>query len=119
MSSPRTLLLALPSSSSLDLPAPSSLGLLARYEIMSPESIGIVGHQGIVLGKHSGRAAFKERLLELGYEDIALNKGRLSKLVDEAKAIADKKKTVTDQDLEALAGDSVLSFIPLIAADCL
>ena len=85
-------------------------GVLANastYEIMTPASIGIDGDRGsLVLGKLSGKAAFRQRLLELGYEDVANDKKRLHKLVEEAKAVADKKKMITDSDLEALLGDS-------------
>ena len=88
-------------------------GVLANastYEIMTPASIGIDGERGsLVLGKLSGKAAFRQRLLELGYEDVANDKARLTKLVEEAKAVADKKKTITDQDLQALLGDSSMA----------
>ena len=46
----------------------------ATYEIMTPESVGIDGQDGrgsLVLGKHSGKAAYRQRLIELGYEDVA------------------------------------------------
>ena len=79
---------------------------------MSPGSIGIdnEGDRGtMVLGKLSGKAAFKQRLLELGFEDVANSSERLEKLVSEAKAVADKKKVITDMDLQALLGDSGLA----------
>ena len=82
------------------------------YEIISPGSIGIdnEGDRGtMVLGKLSGKAAFKQRLLELGFEDVANSSERLEKLVSEAKAVADKKKVITDMDLQALLGDSGLA----------
>jgi 2-isopropylmalate synthase len=83
-------------------------GVLAKretYEIMTPESIGIPGHR-IVLGKHSGRHAFEKRLTELGY---TLDKNTLEKNFSVFKALADKKKTVTDRDIEALVLDNAVS----------
>jgi 2-isopropylmalate synthase len=80
----------------------------ATYEIMTPESVGIEGGGGrgsLVLGKHSGKAAYRERLIELGYADVAEDKAALEKIVQGAKAVADQKKTVSDQDLEALIGE--------------
>ncbi|GBG77015.1 hypothetical protein CBR_g23345 [Chara braunii] len=74
------------------------------YEIMSPEDIGIVRHDGVglVLGKLSGRHALKTRLQQLGYD---LDTQKLSDVFKRFKALADKKKTVTDGDLEALVCD--------------
>lgn len=88
----------------------------ATYEIMTPESVGIeAGGEGgrgtLVLGKHSGKAAYRQRLIELGYADIAADKAQLEKIVEGAKAVADKKKTISDQDLEALIGDKLYSAI--------
>ncbi len=77
-------------------------GVLAKretYEIMTPESIGLPRNR-MVLGKHSGRHAFDERLAELGFR---LDEERAARLFAEFKALADKKKTVSDRDLEALA----------------
>ena len=78
-------------------------GVLAKketYEIMTPESVGIPKN-AIVLGKHSGRHAFEDRLHELGY---TLDKEKLDKAFEKFKILADKKKTVKDRDLEALIG---------------
>jgi len=72
----------------------------STYEIMTPESIGIPQNK-MVLGKHSGRHAFEERLVYLGYK---LTNGELEEAFDRFKKIADKKKVVTDRDLEAIAG---------------
>ncbi|AEH50591.1 2-isopropylmalate synthase [Pseudothermotoga thermarum] len=70
----------------------------STYEIMSPEWIGLTGSR-IVLGKHSGRHAFEKRLRELGYE---LSKEELEKAFAKFKELADKKKEITDKDLEAI-----------------
>ena len=79
-------------------------GVLANpetYEIMTPASVGIPGNR-MVLGKHSGRHAFDQRLKSLGFE---LPPPELQKLFDAFKILADRKKTVSDADLEALAHD--------------
>ena len=68
------------------------------YEIMTPESIGLK-YNNMVIGKHSGRHAIKDRLKQMGYE---LKEGELSRICEEIKALADKKKTVTHEDIEAL-----------------
>jgi len=86
----------------------------ATYEIMTPESVGIEGQDGrgsIVLGKHSGKAAYRQRLIELGYADVANDAAQLGKIVEGAKAVADKKKTISDFDLEALIGDKLYSAV--------
>jgi 2-isopropylmalate synthase len=71
------------------------------YEIMDAQSIGLTDNQ-IVLGKHSGRNAFRTRLKELGFElaDQELNRAFLR-----FKDMADKKKEITDWDLEAIVND--------------
>jgi len=71
------------------------------YEIMRPEDVGIERSR-IVLGKHSGRHALRARLVELG---ISLNEADLDQAFQRFKNLADKKKTVTDADLEALIAD--------------
>jgi 2-isopropylmalate synthase len=71
------------------------------YEIMRPESVGLSASQ-LVLGKHSGRHALKTRLIELGY---ALNDADLDQAFARFKQVADKKKYITDADLEALIAD--------------
>jgi len=72
------------------------------YEIMRPETVGL-GASALVLGKHSGRHAFRKRLEELGYSD--LTKAEINQAFDRFKRIADKKKLVTDADLEAIITD--------------
>jgi 2-isopropylmalate synthase len=68
------------------------------YEIMTPESIGVPRNR-IILGKHSGRHAFEDRLRELGHE---LDGETLESLFEEFKTLADKKKVIGDRDIEAL-----------------
>jgi len=71
------------------------------YEIMRPEMVGVTQSR-LVLGKHSGRHAFKSRLSDLGF---ALSEPDLDKAFGRFKDLADKKKTITDADLEALVAD--------------
>ena len=68
---------------------------------MDPESIGLTGNS-LVLSKLSGRAGLKSRLEDLGY---ILNKEELDKTFEDFKNLADKKKEVTNQDLEILMSD--------------
>ncbi len=70
------------------------------YEIMRPETVGATQTR-LVLGKHSGRAALRSRLSELGHDldDAALDRAFVA-----FKSVAEKKKQVTDADLEALVG---------------
>jgi len=68
------------------------------YEIMTPESVGW-SRSKLVLGKHSGRHAFRKRLEDLGYE---LKEAEVEKAFEAFKALADKKKEVFDDDLEVL-----------------
>ncbi|MCC6190102.1 MAG: 2-isopropylmalate synthase [Anaerolineales bacterium] len=71
------------------------------YEIMRPETVGVTQSR-LVLGKHSGRHAFKTRLTEMGY---VLSEAELDKAFGRFKDLADKKKIITDADLEALVTD--------------
>jgi 2-isopropylmalate synthase len=73
----------------------------STYEIMRPEDIGI-SQSELVLGKHSGRHALRVRMNELGYE---LETDELKQLFERFKMLADKKKVVTNADLEALIAD--------------
>jgi len=77
------------------------------YEIMKPEDVGFE-ESHIVLGKHSGRHAFSERLKKLGFD---LNKAELEKAFERFKTIADKKKEIFDEDLETIV-DEEISKIP-------
>ena len=74
------------------------------YEIMTPESIGLT-KSTLVMGKHSGRHAFKVKLEELGYE---LGDNALQDAFRRFKDLADKKKDVYDEDIIALVDDEVL-----------
>ena len=73
------------------------------YEIMTPESVG-VGKTSLVMGKHSGRNAFRSKLKELGYD---LGDNALEDAFNRFKALADRKKHVYDEDIEALVDDNV------------
>ncbi|WP_114009407.1 2-isopropylmalate synthase [Cohaesibacter intestini] len=73
------------------------------YEIMKPEDVGVVGTD-LVMGKHSGRHAFKKKLEELGYE---LGENALQDAFNRFKDLADKKKHVFDEDIEALVDTEV------------
>ena len=73
------------------------------YEIMKPETVGL-SRSRLVLGKHSGRHALRAHLEEMGYE---LSKEDLNLAFERYKNLADKKKVVTDADLEALIEDQI------------
>ncbi len=75
------------------------------YEIMRPESVG-VAKTSLVMGKHSGRAAFREKLRELGYE---LGDNALNDAFKRFKDLADRKRTVYDEDIAALVDDQILA----------
>lgn len=76
-------------------------GVLAErktYEIMTPEEVGIPKNK-LVLGKHSGKHAIDERLKDMGY---TLSEQELSDYYEKLKALSDKKKHISDSDLDAL-----------------
>ncbi|MFZ0073528.1 MAG: 2-isopropylmalate synthase [Xanthobacteraceae bacterium] len=73
------------------------------YEIMTPESVG-VKQTSLVMGKHSGRHAFQHKLVELGY---ALAGNQLDDAFVRFKALADRKKHVYDEDIEALVDEEI------------
>lgn len=68
------------------------------YEIMKPESIGIITNN-MVIGKHSGRHAFKDKIETMGYK---LNNEELDKAFEHFKKLADKKKQIYDKDIDAI-----------------
>ncbi len=76
----------------------------STYEIMTPESVGWT-KSSLVLGKHSGRAAFRDRLKSLGYDGIGDN--QLNDAFRRFKDLADRKKIVYDEDIAALVDDEV------------
>ncbi len=93
------------------------------YEIMEAATIGLPENR-IVLGKHSGRNAFRTRLKELGFE---LNEADLNKAFNRFKEVADKKKEISDWDLEAIARDETqiqiesgfqIEHVQVICGDC-
>ncbi|NLW64935.1 MAG: 2-isopropylmalate synthase [Clostridiales bacterium] len=85
-------------------------GVLANsltYEIMKSTDVGIP-QNSMVLGKHSGKHALKDRLIQLGYE---VTKEELDEIFIRFKALADKKKSLNDADIEALALSKTRSFV--------
>src|SRR5262249_550095 len=74
----------------------------STYEIMDPLEVGLPENK-LVLGKHSGRQAFKERVEFLGFK---VDDQALDKAFEAFKHLADKKKSVYDEDIEALINDS-------------
>ncbi|MBX6376956.1 MAG: 2-isopropylmalate synthase [Clostridia bacterium] len=79
------------------------------YEIMRAEDIGWPSNR-LVLGKHSGRHAFRDKLRELGYE---LSREEVNALFRRFKALTDRKKEVNDQDIEALVEEGMFSVAQL------
>ncbi len=76
------------------------------YEIMTPESVG-VKQTSLVMGKHSGRHAFKDKLISLGYVDVTDDV--IENAFGKFKVLADKKKHVYDEDILALVDDSLIT----------
>jgi 2-isopropylmalate synthase len=74
------------------------------YEIMEPEMIGLASNR-LVLGKHSGRHAFRSRLSELGYD---LTPEEVDRAFRRFKELADKRKELLDEDIEALIAEEIL-----------
>jgi 2-isopropylmalate synthase len=70
----------------------------ATYEIMRPEDVGL-SHSNLVLGKHSGRHAFRKRVEQMGFE---LDDAELNRCFEEFKGLADRKKNMYDRDIEAI-----------------
>ena len=73
------------------------------YEIMTPESVGL-NKSTLVMGKHSGRHAFKSKLSELGYE---VTDNQLNDAFHRFKDLSDKKKDIFDEDIIALVDDGI------------
>lgn len=74
------------------------------YEIMEPETVGLNSNR-LVLGKHSGRHAFRDKLNDMGYD---MSKEEIDKLFVKMKELADKKKELLDEDIEALVAEEHL-----------
>ena len=75
----------------------------STYEIMNPEDVGVPKTE-LVLGKHSGRHALKQRITDLGYH---LADTQLEKIYDAFKMLADRKKTIYNADIEALCESQI------------
>ena len=75
------------------------------YEIMTPESVGVI-KSSLVMGKHSGRHAFKEKLEALGYPNF--DEKKIDESFKKFKDLADKKKHVFDEDIVALVDDDLM-----------
>ena len=80
----------------------------STYEIMTPQSIGLESNE-LVLGKHSGRHAFKDRLEKMGY---SLDKEQLNQAFKSFKKLADTKKEIFVEDLEAIVSEEITEQIP-------
>jgi 2-isopropylmalate synthase len=74
------------------------------YEIMSPDTVGLAGNR-MVIGKHSGRHAFQDRLSRMGYE---LSREELNGLFTKFKELADRRKEILEEDIEALVAEEIL-----------
>lgn len=83
------------------------------YEIMDPHDVGIADSQ-LILGKHSGRHAFRDRLKTLG---LHLNDEQLNKAFGRFKEVADKKKDIFDDDLRIIVEDEVRTIKPVWRLD--
>lgn len=75
------------------------------YEIMSPESIGLTESK-LVMGKHSGRHAFKDKIESMGFK---LSDADIDKAFDRFKDLADKKKLIYDEDIQAIISDEIVN----------
>ncbi len=87
----------------------------STYEIMTPQSIGLPKNR-LVLGKHSGRHAFRERLKELGYD---LTTDEADNAYQRFIVLADKKKSVTDRDIQAIIEEEIVQVPELYNLDYL
>jgi len=91
------------------------------YEIMKPEDIGLDQSDTLVLGKHSGRAAFKDKLAKLGF---SLDEDALNRAFERFKILADRKKEIYDDDIRALVTNEmtkaaqVFEIVSLQLMDC-
>src|SRR5207302_2578826 len=81
----------------------------STYEIMNPQDVGLA-KTDLVLGKHSGRHALRQRVIDLGYH---LDEAQLQRVFESFKVLADRKKNIYDADIEALA-ESVMGSGPVL-----
>jgi 2-isopropylmalate synthase len=92
------------------------------YEIMKPSDIGLEKSKTIVLGKHSGRAAFKDKLAELGIDNM--DEDQINKAFERFKLLCDKKKDIVDDDIMSIVTDEKLNsnkmyeLVNLQVSDC-
>jgi len=92
------------------------------YEIMKPEDVGVYKESTLILGKHSGRAAFKDKIAHLGFDKVSDEE--LNSAFERFKVLADKKKEITDDDVrmlitdESLNQDKTYELIGLQISDC-
>ena len=92
------------------------------YEIMKPEDVGVFKDTTLILGKHSGRAAFKDKIAHLGFDKVPDDE--LNAAFERFKLLADKKKEVTDDDIrmlitdESLNHDKTYELVGLQISDC-
>lgn len=92
------------------------------YEIMKPQDVGIFKESTLILGKHSGRAAFRDKIAHMGFDKVSDEE--LNSAFDRFKLLADKKKDVTDDDVrmlitdESLNQDKTYELVGLQISDC-
>ena len=92
------------------------------YEIMKPEDVGVFKDSTLILGKHSGSAAFRDKIVHLGFDKVSDEE--LNAAFDKFKNLADKKKDVTDDDIrmlitdESLNQDKTYELVGLQISDC-
>ena len=92
------------------------------YEIMRPEDVGVFKDSTLILGKHSGRAAFRDKIVHLGFDKVSDEE--LNAAFEKFKNLADKKKDVTDDDIrmlitdESLNQDKTYELVGLQISDC-
>jgi len=92
------------------------------YEIMKPEDVGVFKESTLILGKHSGRAAFRDKINQLGFDKVSDEE--LNATFEKFKILADKKKDITDDDVrmlitdEALNSDKTYDLLGLQISDC-
>ncbi|WP_419770452.1 MAG: 2-isopropylmalate synthase [Candidatus Marinarcus sp.] len=77
------------------------------YEIMKPEDVGVFKESTLILGKHSGRAAFRDKIVHMGFDKVSDEE--LNAAFERFKLLADKKKDVTDDDVRMLITDESLN----------